>query len=796
MRNENTVDQFAKGESKREPMTVAEVFSIVKIYRYYYFAFSIFLASLTLYSNFTYVAPYVANAVISVQAAKGKSVGVPGVEAALGTSTEEEQINKFLSYLHSADFNLYFAKELKFRPASNVVIDLTSPLNKSGSFRTLFHRNSAANKIQDLTMTPLEQVAELLPALVTFKRDEQTTIAITASAMDPQSAVYLVNTAAEVFARQVMRKDSEEIGEVQSFIEARLKETTEKLQSSELELVNFKQKNHVVASQNSTNHVQDHFSRLESEAETAKIKLNELERLKTYYENKLSAYNTEILKNRERGANSPGEEASAIRTRIETLRKQQVSLRMQGVAESEAIMSEVNKNLKTDTERLRTFVENGAADAASENMDGTEIQEKLNQLKSEIKQVSVSLAELDKSREEMKSTLVGLPEQEQEVLRLERAVSLQYELYTQLKKRLQEVEIEKAGLKNPVRIEEVARGALPVLQPRLWLRLLFAELAAIFLGTLAALLGELLNTTTRNRSDLELAELVCLGNIPFVGSERKRNSASRARPDLLVCANAPDSADSMAFKFTRAQLKNILAGSGAVSNVIAITSCERAAGKSMVSANLAVSFSQLNQKTIVVDCDIRNPSLPFYFGYSRNEGLAELLEMKASLSNVLISEHLPFLDILPAGTLDRNPTEILSGERFTMLINFLKKKYQYVILDSPPALFVVDAAITTAASDAAILVARYRQTKRQGLITAHRKIQQIAPKTIYGVLNGVKDIHEYTNYNANFYFEKKLSNLRSYGDFKRKRETGTTGAHFEDFLRSEDDPNKGIKRGS
>ena len=245
-------------------------------------------------------------------------------------------------------------------------------------------------------------------------------------------------------------------------------------------------------------------------------------------------------------------------------------------------------------------------------------------------------------------------------------------------------------------------------------------------------------------------------------------------------------------------MKNILAADGQRARVLSISSSERAAGKSLVSANLGVCFSQLNKKTILVDCDIRNPSMPIYFGYENRLGLAELMEMKLPMSEAILREKMPNLDILPAGVMDRNPTEVLSGDRFAMLINYLKLKYDYVIIDSPPALFVVDAAIVTAASDATILVARYRQTKRAALSLAHKKILQIAPKKIYGLLNGVIDVHEYVNYNSNSYFEDKMKNLRSYVDYKEKVKAKDEhlAAKFEDLLTTDSDKQNERKRGA
>jgi tyrosine-protein kinase Etk/Wzc len=406
-------------------------------------------------------------------------------------------------------------------------------------------------------------------------------------------------------------------------------------------------------------------------------------------------------------------------------------------------------------------------------------------LQGEIKQMNVKLAEVERAKEDLQATVLILPKREQDALGLERTVALHYELYTQLKKRQQEIDIQRAGLKNPVAVEEVAQAARAILPPSLFSRLIFAILAGIFLGSVATILHELLTFTVKHRSDLDAADLVNLGNVPFLRIGPRKIRAAQNRMDLLVCASHPESAESMAFKFIRAQLRNLLRKQDTAGQVITISSAERGAGKSFFSSNLGVAFSQLQKKTIVVDCDIRNPTLPKYFGYENQKGIAALLEMSASFSEVLIREKLPKLDVLPAGRLQQNPSELLSGDHFSTLIGFLRKRYDYVILDAPPALFVVDAAVLAAAADLTILVARYRQTKKNDLLTAHRKLVQIVPSMIYGVLNGVQEVHEYTNYDASAYFDSKFRNLKDYLDFRKKFETSGDRDSFEKHLSTE-----------
>jgi capsular exopolysaccharide synthesis family protein len=682
------------------------------------------------------------------------------------------------------------AKDLKFRADSDHLV-LRPPVRARFGLwknirRVLGKSDVQESKPEDLTAVPIEKITDMIAFLTKIQASDRGTISITVNTADSATSVVLANLIAETFISEVMSKDQQEITELQNFILERLKETTEKLKSSELELVHYKQRNNIVSTAENGRKEVDRLGRLESDVEQIKIRIRESERLLGYYQKRLEQKNAEIL--HAKGSGVDEDEGNTIRNRIEALRKQRTSLRAQGLGESEGVVSELNKNINENTERLRAYA--GSLDSSAGDMDSFTIQEKIQQLHTEVKQLNVKLAEVERAKYDLQDTVSVLPKREQEAVSLERTVALHYELYTQLKKRQQEIDIQKAGLKNPVGIESMAQGAHATMPPSLFSRLIFALMAGIFLGSVATILHELLNFTVKHRSDLDAAELINLGNIPFLNVGQRKVRGGQNRMDLLVCANNPESAESMAFKFVRAQLRNLVQKNDGLGQVVTISSADRGAGKSFLSSNLGVAFSQLGKKTIVVDCDIRNPTLPKYFGYENHKGIASLLEMTATLSEVIIREKLPNLDILPAGRLKQNPTELLSGDRFATLLSFLKKKYDYVVLDAPPALFVVDAAVLAAAADVTILVARYRQTKKHDLLTAHRKIVQIAPNVVYGVLNGVQEVHEYTNYDASAYFDGKFRSLKDYLSFREKLQGSGDQGKFEKHLEGNEDPKR------
>lgn len=171
---------------------------------------------------------------------------------------------------------------------------------------------------------------------------------------------------------------------------------------------------------------------------------------------------------------------------------------------------------------------------------------------------------------------------------------------------------------------------------------------------------------------------------------------------------------------------------------IVVTSAEAAEGKSTVSGNLALSFAQNEKKVIIVDCDLRKPSVHKNFKISNLVGLSEVLIGKVQLEEAVQSRN-EYLDILPSGKIPPNPSEMLSSKTMINLIEKLKEKYDIIILDSAPLLAVTDAQILSREVDGTILVTRAGRTKRESVIEAKNLLIKVGANIIGIVLHAVEN---------------------------------------------------------
>ncbi|VYT79934.1 polysaccharide biosynthesis tyrosine autokinase [Clostridium tertium] len=171
--------------------------------------------------------------------------------------------------------------------------------------------------------------------------------------------------------------------------------------------------------------------------------------------------------------------------------------------------------------------------------------------------------------------------------------------------------------------------------------------------------------------------------------------------------------------------------------VIVITSSKPGEGKTFVASNLAITLAQGGKKVILMDCDFRSPSIHKKFKYSNITGLSELLLDKENF-NISERKYNDDLVVITSGRMPPNPSETLASERMSELLEELKEEYDYIILDTPPLLFVSDPQVIATKADGTILVVRADKTKKYEIKESYRILKNINANIIGMVLNGSK----------------------------------------------------------
>ena len=340
-------------------------------------------------------------------------------------------------------------------------------------------------------------------------------------------------------------------------------------------------------------------------------------------------------------------------------------------------------------------------------------------------------------------------------------------LYEGLMEKMKEAGVS-AGLKsNNFRIVDVARVPTYPIEPNIPRNLTFAFMLGLTSGVGLAFLLEGLDNTVRTTEQAQMISgLPPLGMIPM-GSRTARDGANAKRLVIatsneaveLVTQVRPQSQMAESYRALRTSL--LLSNLGAPPKVIMVTSALPQEGKTTTSINCAVVLAQKGIRVLLIDADLRRPSIHKTLGMGPRSGLSNVLTGSATLQQTITrSAILPNLSILPAGTPPPNPAELLASPNMRNALEELRGQYDHIVVDTPPTLSVTDAVVLSPAADAIVLVIRSGQTTKQALRRSRDILMQVNAK-VSGVLLNAVDLSSPDYY---YYYEYQGKYSRYYRD--------------------------------
>ena len=223
-----------------------------------------------------------------------------------------------------------------------------------------------------------------------------------------------------------------------------------------------------------------------------------------------------------------------------------------------------------------------------------------------------------------------------------------------------------------------------------------------------------------------------------------------------------------AYRMTRTNLLYAAKGKGC--RVFGITSASPHDGKSLTAANLSISFAMSGKRVLLIDCDMRRPTQSIAFGIATDTGLSEYLAGVCDSAETVSTEY-ENLSILNAGRCPPNPAELLYGERFTALIEKVRKEYDFVFVDLPPMNVISDAAIVAPMLDGYVFIVRAGSSDKRLVQSAIDSIARVEGKVLGFVLNDTN--HNILAYNyRNSYYGRYYSRYEQ-ADEAEKKSTDT-----------------------
>jgi len=284
------------------------------------------------------------------------------------------------------------------------------------------------------------------------------------------------------------------------------------------------------------------------------------------------------------------------------------------------------------------------------------------------------------------------------------------------------------------------------------------------LGVGVASLRRLLDNSVKNEDDLTGTPLLAAVGFDAMADEKP-----------LITQIGRYAARTEAFRTIRTNLQYIRPDSPP--KVIVVTSALPGEGKTTSAMNLALSLSQAGSKTLLIEADLRRPKVSIYMEFSaKASGLTEILASAKSITPLLLKKNIhryddSKLDVLPAGVVPPNPSELLASHRFDKLITVLRKKYKYIIIDCPPLLPVTDAAIVSARVDGSILVIHAGVTKKPQFAGARDAMLSVGSTILGVILNMIPESSLEYEYGYRYGYPRYYGN--HYLPYGSKKETVT-----------------------
>lgn len=414
---------------------------------------------------------------------------------------------------------------------------------------------------------------------------------------------------------------------------------------------------------------------------------------------------------------------------------------------NDAVLSGIlEEYLRLNSER-NTLIQNRQTQSPYFNTITIKINNQKNTLSENIKDLintnNIQLNLIDERLKKENAQISALPSTERKLVGIERKYKLNDNIYTYMLEKKAEAQVAKASTLTQNDVLESAKLTQPgPVFPNKPLNLVLGFVVGLFFPFASFGVRSLMDNTIANEQAMH-----SITKFPSIG----RISHNKGKKYSAVLIDAPRSAISESIRTVRTNIDYFLQGKR--NKVILLTSTMSGEGKSFNSLNIAIGFSLLNRKTVLVDFDLRKPNSYHSLVVPEKElGLSSYLSGDASLKDVIINTSIPYFDFIPAGPTPGNPAELIGSEKTDELINQLQQEYDYVIIDTPPIGLVTEAFLMMKYADLKIFVVREKVSpkKQLGNIMAEMETKKI--ENLYWLMNDV-DMTE-TYYGQNNYYSK------------------------------------------
>ena len=541
---------------------------------------------------------------------------------------------------------------------------------------------------------------------------------------DRRLAAEALNALAQNFIALSLERRFDASSYAKAFLEEKLAQTKAKLEGSERALVDFQREQQIITVDDKQNILAQTLASYNAAAAKAAE-----DRLKA------EALYREFRENPNSSPQMMDNKSMAV------LREQQTKLQVEyqdlsriykpafpKMQQLKAAIDEIDKKIKEETDIGRRSIE-GAYNVA-------------------VQQEASVKAKLDAAKKDVldlqgRSIRYGI---------LKREVDTNRSLYDGLLQRLKEVGVEAGVGTNNVTVVDSAQAPSSAFKPNLTLNLQLAAALGLMLGVGLAFFLEYLDDTMQRPDDMErIAHLPVLGVIPLIKAKKADRNVALALQSHLDAR----STFAEAYRSVRTALQ-FSTREGAPRQLV-VTSTAAQEGKSTTALALAINFAQAGQSVLLIDADLRNPSVHAMLDLDNTRGLSNYLSGDIPALGVVRITPIPNLYVIPAGPLPPNPVELLSGPKMLGLLAELEHRFPAIILDSPPVLGLADALVLGNQVGAMMFVVAAGSTRKAHMRAALKRLRQASVTPIGAVMTKVDMRDGRYGYESAYYYYRSTN---------------------------------------
>ncbi len=581
-----------------------------------------------------------------------------------------------------------YGQKIKMTKGSFVIEKALKNIPKEKYYFTILHEQKVAKEIQkNLSVTPSSLRSSLI---IVEYRDS-----------NPRLLKDFLNTLGKVYIEENIKKRTQAASATLEFITKQLKKIKKKLEKSAQALKNFKKNNNILDIATKTRELIDRSVAIKEELSRAYLELQAFKSVKK-----------EFLKGNYSALAAIGNRFPILNNLIERLKREEI--------EKESLLTEYTP-LHPQVIRV-----------------DKSIKEIKNSIKKLIKGIETDLEKrkniLEKEYRSYEKEIKSLPKKEQIYANLERDYEVNERLYSYLLNEKSQFSIAKAAKVAGTKIIDYAEIPLKPFSPNKSLVLSVSAFLGLLLSMAIIFFKEKNDPKLKSPSEVgKLSSLPIYGLIPFIKDETAYNK-------VYVLEN-PNSKESEIYRKIRTELEFIPPSAGC--KTILVTSYVPGERKTVTSANLAAIFGLGNKKTLLISFDFITPQIHKKFSIPNRYGTADLLEKRVKNLDKVIFEHPIYqnLHIIPSGEIPKNRYDLIQSNKTDALFKYLKKIYDYIIVDTPAVDMVSDALLLTRHSDITVFTVRMDFSKKSHIKNVDLLVKKYKIKNAGFIINSIKTKH-------------------------------------------------------